>query len=48
MTGAFDHPVTVGIIAATGAALVAAPVVILALSHAGRIKHEQRAELLKR
>lgn len=48
MTGAFDHPVTVGIVAATGAALVAAPVVILALSHAGRIGHEQRAELLKR
>jgi phosphatidate cytidylyltransferase len=45
---AFDHAATIGITAATGIALVGAPIVILALAKIGRINHDQRAELLKR
>lgn len=44
---AFDHPVTVWITASVAAALFIAPVVIHALTAAGRVSPEHRARLLR-
>lgn len=43
---AFDHPVTLWITVGVGAVLVVAPLVVLALSAAGRVSPERRAKTL--
>ena len=45
---AFDHPVTCGMALTVGALLVIAPLIIFALSQAGRISATRQAELIQR
>lgn len=46
IAGAFEHPATRGFVAGIAAALVIAPLVVLAFSAAGRIDAQKRAKIL--
>ena len=48
LAGAFDHPVTTGIVATIGVLLVIAPVIIFALARSGKINAKKTGELKQR